>query len=1157
MNTDKTSITKTLLSQKQLDISGIIDGSQAYALNQIASATKRDVIFVTINNITAQAITEDFRFLSTTEVSCLLEWDTLAYDLVSPSKNILDKRIETLSQLIAHKKQQNVLVTTANAIVQKIIAPQELENRIFKIKVGEKLNKKEFISLLINNGYRQESSANEIGEFAVRDSIIDVLASGKKHGYRINFFNNKTEYIKTFNPSSQLTQEQRDEITIFPASELVISSQTIQSFECYLINNYGSNAIEAPLLINLKAGIKPCGIEHWAPVFYKNTDSISSYLDNPIIILDNFIKDDITEINKKIRTHYKERLQEIKASHKVNIPLKPEQLCFTKEEFNTTLSQHNVIYCNASESPSSINFSITALENFEQQAKLNNSTIFSELKIFTLSKYQNKKNTVVSCFSEGSRDRIHKILTEHKINSVKTETWPLKTFKPQVHLIISPFTQGFCCEEYILITEQELFGQKLVNIKPEKNTILKSLLSEAQNLSKGELVVHRGYGIGRFDGLETIELSETKHDCLKITYADDDRLFVPVENIELITKYGNAHQTVKLDKLGNSSWQVRKIKIKKLIKESAEYLLQIAAKRSIQKAEIIEPIPGLYDEFCASFPYAETEDQERTILEVKSDLEQQIPMDRLVCGDVGFGKTEVALRAAFITIKSSNQTIKRQVAIICPTTILARQHFNVFSSRFKKFGINVAHLSRLVSPKEGKKIIENINNGKVDIIIGTHALLNAKIKFKNLALLIIDEEQHFGVLQKEKLKKLKENIHILSMSATPIPRTMQMSLAGIKELSLIATPPINRLVTKTTIINFDLVIIKEALLKEYFRGGQSFFICPRISDLPELELKLKKIVPNLKVAVAHGRLQPDILDKIMNDFYEGNFDVLLSTSIIESGLDIPKANTIIVHKAEKFGLGQLYQIRGRVGRSNISSYAYFTVPANKILQPVALKRLEILQAIDQLGSGFSIASHDMDIRGYGNLIGEEQSGHIKEVGVELYQNMLTESIKSLQTTDTSIEKEKWIPQINLGTSVLIPEDYVTDFDVRLNLYQRASNLKENHELIAFAAEMIDRFGPLPTEVEHLVSTIKLKQLCLKSSIKKIDSGKKGIVLQLVDAEHYNFDKLLQFIATNKNPIKIRPDNKILLQKAISNPEKRALYIENFLQEIQPFLLSLQ
>ena len=547
----------------------------------------------------------------------------------------------------------------------------------------------------------------------------------------------------------------------------------------------------------------------------------------------------------------------------------------------------------------------------------------------------------------------------------------------------------------------------------------------------------------------------------------------------------------------------------------------------------MQPPSGLYDEFCARFPFEETEDQANAIDAVLEDLSSGRPMDRLICGDVGFGKTEVALRAALVAVMAG-----RQIAVVVPTTLLARQHFATFIERFQGLPVRIEQLSRLVSAKELAKTREGISRGEVDIVIGTHALLGKTMKFQDLGLLIIDEEQHFGVAHKERLKEMRANVHVLTLTATPIPRTLQLALTGVRELSLIATPPVDRLAVRTFITPFDPLVLREALLRERYRGGQSFYVCPRVSDLSGAQEYFAEHVPELKVATAHGQMASSQLEDIMTAFYEGKYDVLLSTTIIESGIDIPTANTLIVHRADMFGLAQLYQLRGRVGRSKIRAYALFTLPARKKLTDAAQKRLKVLQSLDTLGAGFSLASHDLDIRGAGNLLGDEQSGHIREVGFELYQDMLEEAVAGLRAGDDDADEGQWSPQINIGTSVLIPENYVTDLQLRLGLYRRLSTLENSDEIESFAAELIDRFGSFPEEVDHLLKIVAIKGLCRSAGIQSIDAGPKGVVVKFRNDQFKNPAGLVDFINDQGRNAKLRPDHKLVLIRDWPSPEIR-------------------
>jgi transcription-repair coupling factor (superfamily II helicase) len=659
-----------------------------------------------------------------------------------------------------------------------------------------------------------------------------------------------------------------------------------------------------------------------------------------------------------------------------------------------------------------------------------------------------------------------------------------------------------------------------------------NFLSEASSLAPGDLVTHIEHGVGRYLGLKAIEALGAPHDCLEIQY-DGGKLFLPVENIELLTRYGS-DEGAQLDRLGGAGWQKRKAEMKARVREIAAELMRTAAARELRHLPPIDPPTGLYDEFCARFPYQETEDQEKAIAETIADLAKGRPMDRLICGDVGFGKTEVALRAAFVAAMAGEQ-----VAVVVPTTLLARQHYRNFAERFTGFPLKVRQLSRFVDAKEVRDTKAALADGSVDVVVGTHALLAENITFKRLGLVVVDEEQHFGVAHKERLKNLKADVHVLTLTATPIPRTLQLALSGVRDLSLITTPPVDRLAVRTFVTPFDPLVVREALLREHYRGGQSFFVAPRIADLRAAEAFLKETVPEVKTAVAHGQMQSSVLEDVMTAFYERKVDVLISTNIVESGLDIPTANTMIVERADMFGLSQLYQIRGRIGRSKARAYAYLTTPPDKKLTDTATRRLEVLQSLDQLGAGFSVASHDMDIRGAGNLLGEEQSGHVREVGIELYQEMLEEAVSSLREGgDGAGVEEQWSPAINLGASVLIPEGYVADLNVRMSLYRRLSSLQSRADIDGFAAELIDRFGPLPEEVTHLFEIVAIKQLALEAGVEKIDAGPKGGTIAFRGNAFANPVALIKFISQHGGIMKVRPDQKIVVTRDWATAEQR-------------------
>ena len=670
-----------------------------------------------------------------------------------------------------------------------------------------------------------------------------------------------------------------------------------------------------------------------------------------------------------------------------------------------------------------------------------------------------------------------------------------------------------------------------------------TFLSDLSSFEDNDLIVHANHGIGKFRGLKKLEVLGNSHDCIELNYFNDDKLYVPVENIELLSKYGGNNEYVQVDKLGNSHWQFRKASAKNKIKEIAEELIVIAAKRSLKKGKKYRIQEPYYSNFINEFEFQDTEDQVNATSDILADLSHGAPMDRLICGDVGFGKTEVALRGAFNVALNG-----AQVAIIVPTTLLCQQHYENFIKRFKNFPIKIGQLSRLVSASETSSTLEKINNGELDIVVGTHALLSDKIKFKNLGMLIIDEEQHFGVSQKEKIKNLRSDIHVLSLTATPIPRTLQMSLVGLRDLSIISTAPLNRQSIATEVINFNEQDLKDAIQKELSRNGQIYYVCPRIKELKEVDDFLKKAMPELKYKIAHGQMPPKKLKNTMIDFYNNEFQLLLCTTIVESGLDLQKTNTMIIHNADKFGLSQLYQLRGRIGRSNIEAFCYYTVKDINGITENSFKRLSLLKKFNSRGSSFNLASHDLDMRGSGNIIGDAQSGHIKEIGLELYHRLLKDKIIELKNDSDSIDND-WSPQLNLGLSVLIPEKYIPNLNTRLFFYRKLAYLNTNSELTEVKKEMEERFGLMPNEVNHLFKITELRILCKQLSIEKFDLGKKGLTIKFRNNKFDKSDKLIDFINLNKFDIKLRTDQTLVYNFSKISDKQRIYKAFSFAKEL--------
>ena len=758
------------------------------------------------------------------------------------------------------------------------------------------------------------------------------------------------------------------------------------------------------------------------------------------------------------------------------------------------------------------------------------------------------KRVIFASWSEGSSERLAAMLADHGFTSLPLAPYwqAAKAADPKkLQRAACRSTPGFETDDLAIISETDILGDRLA--RPRRRRRAANFLAEATALAQGDLVVHIDHGIGRYAGLRTLDVTGAPHDCLELHYAESAKLYLPVENIDLLTRYGSEGEGIQVDRLGGAAWQARKARAKERLRDMAEGLIAIAAARATREVEAAEPPHGLFDEFCARFPYEETEDQLNAIADVLADLASGKPMDRLICGDVGFGKTEVALRAAFVMAMSG-----RQVAIVCPTTLLARQHFVTFSDRFQGWPVRIVRLSRLVPSAEAQAARMALEAGEAEIVIGTHAVLSKQVKFKDLGLVIVDEEQHFGVKHKEALKALRAEVHVLTLTATPIPRTLQMALSGIREMSVIATPPVDRLSVRTFVTPYDPISIREALLREKFRGGQTYFVAPRIRDLPDLERFLVDHAPEVKFVVGHGQLAPTRLDDVMAAFYDGKYDVLLSTSIVESGLDVPTANTLIVHRADMFGLAQLYQLRGRVGRAKTRAYAYLTTPFERPITVGAERRLQVLQSLDSLGAGFQLASHDLDIRGGGNLLGEAQSGHIREIGVELYQQMLEDAVAELKVAGpghpASLDRG-WSPQINTGAAVLIPETYVPDLNVRLALYRRLSDAERADDREALAAELIDRFGPLPPEADQLLKVVAIKGLCREANVSRIDVGPRGAVVSFRDDHFANPAGLVAHVQKQAASWRLRPDQKLSVKGEWPSPKGRLVAAERILDDI--------
>ncbi|MEM9434137.1 MAG: transcription-repair coupling factor [Pseudomonadota bacterium] len=1116
-------------SATSVTVSGAPEGFDAQILAREAAAGP--VIHVARDDKRLVAMQQALAFFAPKiPVMTFPAWDCLPYDRVSPNSNVASARMSTLAALANGLAGNFIVLTTLAAAAQKIPPRELLASASFSATVGQTIDLDGLRAFLVRMGFTNSPTVMEPGDYAIRGGIIDIFPPGGMSPIRLDFFGDVLDGARQFDPMTQRTTEALQSIDLAPMSEVILDAAAITRFRQNYRVEFGAAGTDDPLYEAVSAGRKHQGMEHWLPYFHEKLETIFDYIPAACVTLDDQVQPALIARWDAIEDQYDNRREALSSRARLDTvykPVPPSELYLDEPSFLGAARAHRLVQLRVSAQatgPGVVDVGGRGGRNFAPERQAQNQDLFGVLAQH-ITQSRQTANVIVASFSDGARDRLTGLLQDHEVYDARkiSSFDDISERAGGLFQTVWPLEEGFEAEGMVVISEQDVLGDRLVRSARRKKRA-ENFLTETQSLSPGDLIVHMEHGIGRFTGLETVTAAGAPHECILLEYAGGDRLYLPVENVELLSRYGHAEGL--LDKLGSGAWQAKKARLKQRIRDMADRLIRVAAERELRKAPVLEPPSDLWDAFCARFPYTETDDQLTSIEAVLEDLAAGRPMDRLVCGDVGFGKTEVAMRAAFVAASAGYQ-----VAVVAPTTLLSRQHTGSFNDRFRGFPLNVRQLSRFVPAKIATQTRAGLADGSVDIAIGTHALLAKQVRFNNLGLLIIDEEQHFGVQHKERLKQLRSDIHVLTLSATPIPRTLQLSLSGVRELSIIGTPPVDRLAIRTYVSEFDTVTIREALLREHYRGGQSFYVVPRVSDLPEIEEFLREQVPEVSVVVAHGQLAPGDLDARMNAFYDGKYDVLLATTIVESGIDIPTANTMIIHRADMFGLSQLYQIRGRVGRSKTRAYAYLTTKPRTKLTPNAAKRLRVLGNLDSLGAGFNIASQDLDIRGAGNVLGEEQSGNVREVGYELYQSMLEEAIAKIRAGEIDMVEtdEQWAPVINLGVPVHIPETYVPDLDVRLGLYRRLSGLTSKVELEGFAAELIDRFGALPKDVNTLLLIVRIKAMCKRAGIAKLNAGDKGATVEFHNNNFARPQGLVEFIHDQRGLAKVK-DNKIVVRR---------------------------
>ncbi len=926
-------LSRILKADTPLTLAQVARGAQPLVMADLARASSGRAVFIAPDDAAMRGIVDAAAFFAPElEVIEFPAWDSLPYDRASPALSISARRLAALFRLQAGKAKAQLVVTTANAVLQRVLTPFRIRESVREFKPGIEIGRESLSLLLQKQGYSRTDTVIDKGEYAVRGSIVDIFPSGMDEALRLDFFGDELESLRTFDPNTQMSTGRLDSHLLLPASEALLDEDSIKRFRGRYREMFGAHATQDPLYEAVSDGRRLAGMEHWLPLFEEKLTTLFDHLDkDDLVVIDQASLAAADERVKDVADYYEQRTA-ITGQAKGNYrPLEPDALYLTGEEFKQALAStpaHRATPFDEPESDSVVSFGFRSGRDFApERARGDNVYPVLAEHLKTLSK--TGKRPLLAAYSMGSRSRIASILEEAGTPVQLADTWQEAlglSAKGKPAAMVLPIEASFANDEMELLTEQDILGDRLVRRK-KKRKDADAFLAELQALSVGDLIVHTEHGIGKYLGLEPIPVGKSKHDCVQLEYKGGDKLFIPVENIDVLSRYGSSEEAVMLDRLGGEAWQKRRARLKERIREIAGELMQVAAQRALKKAPVLEVEDGAYNQFLDRFPWEETDDQERAIEDVLRDLESGKPMDRLVCGDVGFGKTEVALRAAFVAAMNG-----QQVAVVAPTTLLARQHYENFANRFRGFPLKVGRLSRLVPAKEMKETREGLADGQVDIVIGTHAILSKQTKFKNLGLVIVDEEQRFGVTHKEKLKQLRADVHMLTLTATPIPRTLQMAMTGLRELSTIQTPPVDRLAVRTYVMEWDDMVMREALLREHHRGGQSFIVVPRISDMEAIADWLHEHVPEVKFVSAHGQMSAGEIEERMSAFYEGKYEVLLATTIVESGLDLPSANTIIIHRADIFGLAQLYQLRGRVGRAKLRAYAYLTyemAPANQ------------------------------------------------------------------------------------------------------------------------------------------------------------------------------------------------------------------------------------
>lgn len=1124
--------------------SGLYGASVSLTLSQAIKANQSPLLIITADSLTASRLADEINIFS--KDSTLLhfpDWETLPYDRFSPHQDIISDRLATLYRLPFLTK--GAVITTVNTLMQQLPPRDYLNAQSFLLKLGDVINIDVLRTRLVSAGYYIVNQVREHGEVAIRGSIIDLFPMGSQKPYRIDLFDNEIETIRFFSTETQRSLEKIDEINLLPAKEFPMTETSIENFRQEWRNQFPGNPLQSPIYQDISEGIYSPGIEYYFPLFFTHTNTLFDYLpQNTIIVTFDYLQEKAKDFWQEIILRYNQGKFDI-----MRPLLAPEQLFIPYQTIQETFNQYPRIEIVHDESKKAYCFTVEPTPVFHINHK-------EPRPLAPLQHYlQDHGNRVLFCAeSTGRREILLQLFETISLSPMRFSTWhQFLASQDQYGLLIAPLDEGFSLLDppITVIAETQLYGKRVMQRRMRKKTLQDpdAIIKDLTELQIGDPVVHIDHGIGRYLGLETLEVSEQITEFLCLEYQGGDKLYVPVSSLHLITRYAGADpEHTPINKLGTDQWQKTKRKAAEKIRDIAAELLDLYAHRAARPGEPLQIPMDTYATFAAAFPFEETPDQLQAIEQVFADMTSTKPMDRVICGDVGFGKTEVALRAAFLAVFNS-----KQVAVLVPTTLLAQQHFSTFQDRFADWPVKVEVLSRFRTAKEQKNILTALANGGIDIIISTHKLLQPDIAFKSLGLMIIDEEHRFGVKQKEKLKALRTMVDILTLTATPIPRTLNMTLSGIRDLSVIATPPARRLSIKTFVHEYSKGLIQEAMFREILRGGQVYFLHNDIKTIDRKLEELKTLVPEARMIIAHGQMHERNLEKVMSDFYHRRYNVLICTTIIESGIDIPSANTMIINRADKFGLAQLHQLRGRVGRSHHQAYAYLLIPGQEHITADAVKRLDAISQLDELGIGFTLATHDLEIRGAGELLGEEQSGRMHEIGFSLYMDLLSRAVEALKSgqeplLDISLNQPKF--EIDLRISALIPDNFITDVTDRLQFYKRIASAKNNFELDEIQVELIERFGLLPQPTKNLFALNELRLQATPLGIIKLEANEHFAKIEFNEQPQIDPRTIIQLIQQQPQQFKMIDATKLKITLAQHIPTERISLVRKVITMLQ-------